>query len=583
MSADLGYYHIEFLKRDGSPDVDTAQAAFKWCQDEYDWFDKVNITLKDHYIIGDCLHVKDTDIPHEKNSIEDWIRDIGAEVDAELILASVLIDVSESDDNDKYHLVYKNGELETENYKYNKHLCGIVLASGEYLVCDLGYYDKYIYRGLFRNKKTGVEMNLGYLLIDNSGFYRFWRDDYIDGAPAAYVCNDEGETVEAPDEDIYNYSCFGIEDDEGSVSNVTPCEVLSSWQIKTDSDEILDVSEWEFVGFNACGMDDLVHRTRTKACSPTVVVIPEGTTTIEDKAFSGCKGLTSVTIPDSVTSIGARAFWGCEGLTSVTIPDSVTRIEAAAFEWCKGLTSVTIPDSVTSIGNEAFMGCEGLTSVTIPDGVTSIGAWAFWGCEGLTSVTIPDSVTRIEKGAFRWCEGLTSVTIPDSVTEIGEGAFRGCNITSLDHPCLKIENGLAVKDGVVLYYNSQSASVIIPDGVTSIGERAFRGCEGLTSVTIPDRVTSIGDWAFMGCTGLTSVTILDGVTSIGESAFMGCFGLTSVTIPDSVTSIGDYAFSCCYRLTSVTIPDSVTSIGEDAFEDCPLDEATRARIKEITG
>ena len=363
--------------------------------------------MKDYYIIGDGLHVKDTDIPHEKKSIEDWIRDIGAEVDAELILASVLIDVSESDDNDKYHLVYKNGELETENYKYNKHLCGIVLASGEYLVCDLGYYDKYIYRGLFRNKKTGVEMNLGYLLIDDSDFYRFWRDDNIDGAPAAYVCNDEGETVKAPDEDIYNYSCFGIKDDEGSVSNVTPCEVLSSWQIKTDSDEILDVSEWEFVGFNACGMDDLVHRTRTKACSPTVVVIPEGTTTIENKAFSGC--------------------------------------------------------------------------------------------EGLTSIIIPDGVTEIEREAFRGCKGLTSVTIPDSVISIGSHAFRGCNITSLEHPCLKIENGLVIKDGVVLYYASQSASVIIPDGVTSIGEGAFSGCKGLTSVTIPNSVTSIGEHAFAGC------------------------------------------------------------------------------------
>ena len=533
MSADLGYYHIEFLKRDGSPDVDTAQRAFEWCRDEYDWFDKVNITLKDHYIIGDCLHVKDTDIPHEKNSIEDWIRDIGAEVDAELILASVLIDVSESDDNDKYHLVYKNGELETENYKYNKHLCGIVLASGEYLVCDLGYYDKYIYRGLFRNKKTGVEMNLGYLLIDNSGFYRFWRDAKIDGAPAAYVCNDEGETVKTPDEDIYNYSCFGIKDDKGSVSNVTPCEVLSSWQIKTDSDEILDVSEWEFVGFNACGMDDLVHRTRTKACSPTVVVIPEGTTTIEYEAFLYCEGLTSVTIPNSVTSIGDSAFSGC-----------------------KGLTSVTIPDGVTSIGSNAFEGCEGLTSIIIPDGVTEIGSRAFEGCINLTSVTIPDSVTSIGSRAFEDCINLTSVTIPDSVTSIGSSAFWGCK-------------GLT--------------SVTIPDGVTSIGSSAFEDCDGLTSVTIPDGVTSIGIWAFAGCKGLTSVTIPDSVTSIGGYAFEGCDGLTSVTIPDGVTSIGEGAFSGCEGLTSITIPDSITSIGEDAFEDCPLAEATRARIKEITG
>ena len=34
----------------------------------------------------------------------------------------------------------------------------------------------------------------------------------------------------------------------------------------------------------------------------------------------------AVVIPDSVTSIGDRAFWGCRKLTSITIPDSVTSI-----------------------------------------------------------------------------------------------------------------------------------------------------------------------------------------------------------------------------------------------------------------
>ena len=59
----------------------------------------------------------------------------------------------------------------------------------------------------------------------------------------------------------------------------------------------------------------------------------------------------------SVTSIGDRAFSSCEGLTSITIPNSVTSIGYQAFMGCKGLTSITIPNSVTSIGEGAFSGC----------------------------------------------------------------------------------------------------------------------------------------------------------------------------------------------------------------------------------
>ena len=72
-------------------------------------------------------------------------------------------------------------------------------------------------------------------------------------------------------------------------------------------------------------------------------------TSIGDKAFGECSGLTSVSIPNSVTSIGNYAFAFCSGLTSVTIPNSVTSIDAYAFEDCSGLTSVTIPNSVTII------------------------------------------------------------------------------------------------------------------------------------------------------------------------------------------------------------------------------------------
>jgi len=112
-----------------------------------------------------------------------------------------------------------------------------------------------------------------------------------------------------------------------------------------------------------------------------------------------CVGCKNTTIPNSVTSIGDRAFSGCSGLTSFIIPNSVTSIESCAFLGCKGLTSVTIGSSVITIGHGAFQNCIGLNSITIPNSVTSIADYAFSECN-MTSVTIGTSVTTIGYGAF---------------------------------------------------------------------------------------------------------------------------------------------------------------------------------------
>ena len=87
----------------------------------------------------------------------------------------------------------------------------------------------------------------------------------------------------------------------------------------------------------------------------------------------------------SVTSIGDKAFYDCDGLTSVTIPNSVTSIGNYAFFYCGGLTSVTIPNSVTSIGDYAFRYCSSLTSVTIPNSVKTIGDYAF-ACSNIRTI-----------------------------------------------------------------------------------------------------------------------------------------------------------------------------------------------------
>ena len=314
---------------------------------------------------------------------------------------------------------------------------------------------------------------------------------------------------------------------------------------------VKDIAAWCGIKFDGSYSNPLTfakHLYSDEDTEITNLIIPNSVTSIGNRAFYGCSGLTSVSIPNSVTSIGESAFRSCSGLTSITIPNSVTSIGLAAFGRCSGLTSVTIPNSVTSIGESAFYRCSGLTSVTIPNSVTSIGHGAFSECSGLTSITIPNSVTSIESSAFYGCSGLTSITIPNSVTSIGESAFSGCS-------------GLT--------------SITIGSGVTSIGHYAFDGCSGLTSVTIGSGVTSIGFYAFQNCSGLTSVTIPNSVTSIGEYAFYRCSGLTSVTIGNGINNIYGSAFASCPELTDVTCyAENVPNTGNDAFIDSYIEYAT---------
>ena len=315
------------------------------------------------------------------------------------------------------------------------------------------------------------------------------------------------------------------------------------------------------------------------------VSIPEGVDTIGESSFSACESLASVRIPDSVKTICREAFSDCTSLASVSIPDSVEKIGYHAFEDCTSLSSVTIPGSVKEIGDEAFEGCTLLTSVTIPGSVKEIGDEVFGGCTSLATVTVLDDVTKISSKMFANCTSLASVTIPGSVTEIGEQAFKNCNIRGISHPCLTIHDGLAIKDGWLLYCAGQAVDITIPEDVKGIGRYAFVGCTSLTSVIIPGSVQEISNHAFAGCSSLASVTISEGVKGISWYAFEGCTSLTSVTIPGSVQEISNNAFDGCTSLTSVTIAEGVEEIGGGAFWGCmSLTSVTIPKsVKEIGG
>lgn len=363
---------------------------------------------------------------------------------------------------------------------------------------------------------------------------------------------------------------------------------------------ISDLAVW-------CGID--FHRSTTLRGANlylngelvTDLVIPDGVTSISEKAFICCASLTEVSIPPSVTSIGEAAFAYCPNVTAINVPDSVMVIGEDAFCDCDKLTEInvdennpsymsdngvlfnkeqtalidypenksgssyTIPDGVTDIGVSALSFCSNLETIHIPDSVTTIESYAFEGCKNLTSLTIPDGVTYLRYAMAVDCEKLASISLPDGIMNIDYNVFDG---TAYYKDSSNWTDGvLYINNYLIEASNELSGDYAIKDGTRVIASAAMYECKNVTGITIPESVISIGVLVFDGTAYYKDPSnwtdnalyidnclidtkqalsgdyaIKDGTRLIAESTFFWSSSLTSITIPDSVKNIGYLSF-----------------------------------------
>ena len=301
-------------------------------------------------------------------------------------------------------------------------------------------------------------------------------------------------------------------------------------------------------------------------------------TTIKNGAFYQCTQLKSITIPNNVTSIDDRAFSNCTGLTTVNFnAENCTKMGSSSyrvFENCTNLTTVNIGDAVKKIPSYAFYECNGLKSIAIPNSVTLIGKRAFYGCDRSTELIIGNSVTSIGDGAFGRCSKLTEITIPENVTSMGYGAFYGCpeSITVNFNARNCTSSGYIFTSSFVITFDTINIGEnveLIPDRlfVSEIstkninfnaincsynGSNTIFNFRDLESFTFGDKVETIPTGLCLQLP-LSTITLPESLKDIGVMAFAHS-ALTEIFIPDNVFHIQDKAFWHCFDLRKVKLP-----------------------------
>ena len=285
---------------------------------------------------------------------------------------------------------------------------------------------------------------------------------------------------------------------------------------------------------------------------------------IPENAFNADTYLYSIVIPEGISLIDKKAFYYCIELQEVSFPDSLITIESSTFYGCKKLEEIELKDNVEFIGGLAFYNCESLSSISLSSQLSEINNYTFEGCSKLSSIVLPDNINRIGDHAFSNCSKLSTIMLPDGLRKIDNNAFYRCSLLKEVVFC----NGIEEIGSEVFYECTALSLATLPDSVKAMGEMSFYGCENLKTIHIPSSLNGIADKAFYGCKSVTTIVFPDSISSIGYSAFCECRSLKKVDIPSNVKTIGSGAFEYCTSLESFIVEEGVTEIGSFCLYGC---------------
>lgn len=213
------------------------------------------------------------------------------------------------------------------------------------------------------------------------------------------------------------YPDFNVDNFKITVENAWGDEIITMDEV-TDINDGTWTSEWNTIivtgtnGFTGDLIGEFFVNITSSALSVGSKIVENGiqyTVTSVDKNTMSVTGyvgeLSDVVIPDNigdyrVTKVADKAFYGCKTITSLQLGDYVTSIGVKAFTNCTKLQSVEFEDSLKTISAYAFYGCTKLADVSMDDAVKTIGSYAFYKCTALKTINISGALKTLGGNAF---------------------------------------------------------------------------------------------------------------------------------------------------------------------------------------
>lgn len=275
----------------------------------------------------------------------------------------------------------------------------------------------------------------------------------------------------------------------------------------------------------------------------TRIVLPEKLRVIGYGAFHGYPHLSgTLIIPEGVTTIYDKAFQWAQFSGELKLPSTLKYIGYYAFEACQFSSELRLPSGLQSIGRSAFSGCTKLYGrLILPESLTTLGKEAFDYCPQLTgNIVIPQNIKEVPERCFASCKGLTgTLTLHDGIHTIGEFAFQNTPLTGE----LVIPRYLTS----TIYFpfeGTKFSHIVIPEGTERILWGTFYGFENVADIIeLPESVEYIDGSSFYGCRRISGLKLGKNVSTIGASAFKGCSGIRSFVCEASVPpTVEEFAF-----------------------------------------